>query len=141
MGEQACPHCDYALAGLPRDAGRCPECGGELSALAFAKGVARRMARNGRARLALLVSPGVGVVVAIAAFAMHRGAYAALAGLLICLWAGAAVALHCTTGRPESRRPVRAVLLGLPLGIAYFVAVFGAAVGIVLVIAWIRGSR
>lgn len=97
------------------------------------------MARNSRARLALLISPGVGIIAGFASFIMNRAPNLALSILLGSLWLGATIALYCTTGRPGRRRPVLAILLGLPLGIAYFAAVLAAAVIIVLLIRWYTG--
>lgn len=136
VDKDSCPHCTYALVGLPARATVCPECGGSLSAMAFAAAAAGRMARNSRARMALIASPGIGIILsAPVIFAFHRGAYAGLLVLLVCLWLGAATAIYHTTGRPGSRRARRAILLGLPLGVAYFAVLVLIALAVVYIIA------
>lgn len=138
MSDSICPHCDYDLAGLPDGSDRCPECGNELSAAAFARAAARRVARHSGARLALLVSPVIGIFAGLPSLVMRRGAVGyrpALLLLVLCFWSGAGFALYVTARQKDDRRRFRrAVLLGLPLGLGYFLALILAALIAVLVI-------
>ncbi len=137
MSESAyCPHCDYALAGLPRGMAACPECGGSLSAAAYARAAAKRMANCMTARLALLISPGVGIIGGVPVFMFQRNFVYWLTFLFVCLWIGGTIAIYYST-LPRRREFWKAALLGLPLGIAYFLAVGSIAVGVVLVLKFV----
>lgn len=62
---------------------------------------------------------------------IRRAAYDWGLFLFLCLWAGGTIAVYFSVRRTR-RRLGRAICLGLPLGIAYFVAVLTIAAGIVL---------
>lgn len=123
-----CPHCDYALEGLPTGTPRCPECGGDLSSAGYAKAAARRMVRDARARMALLVSPIVGIGLLMPPVSRRIGGVAALVLFVMSLWTGAAIAIYAIDRRRDQQRRLRrAILLGLPLGLGYFAALLIAA--------------
>ena len=125
-----CPHCEYSLAGLSRETRECPECGGSLSAAGYAMAAARRVATSVRGRLVLFASPAVGIFGGVLLFRLGYGLVQVLAWMFVSLWAGGATAVWFSMER--RRRSVRrAVLLGLPLGVAYFAVVCGIAVGVV----------
>ncbi|MBS0197201.1 MAG: hypothetical protein JSR77_10625 [Planctomycetes bacterium] len=131
-----CPHCDYALTGLPRGTAACPECGGSLSAAAYARAAAQRIARSTGARLALLISPGVAIVGGAPVFVFQRNLVYLLMFLFACLWIGGTIAIYYST-LPRRRELWKAALLGLPLGLAYFLAVGTTALVVVLVIKFV----
>lgn len=130
-GEDAlCPHCEYSLAGLSRETRACPECGGSLSAAAYAMAAARRVATSVRARLVLFASPAVGIFGGVLLMRLWFGLVQVLAWMFVCLWAGGATAVWFSMER-RRRSAWRAVLLGLPLGVVYFAVVCGIALGVV----------
>jgi ribosomal protein L37AE/L43A len=133
-----CPHCDYALAGLGRGIFVCPECGGSLSAGAFAMTTVRRARGSLAARLVLLASPGAAFVGGVLAMLVRRAFYDALSVALVCMWVGGATAVYFSE-RKERRRFWRAVGIGLPVGVVYLVAVVLVAVGVVVLVGWLRG--
>lgn len=130
-----CPHCDYPLDGLPSGTPRCPECGGDLSRAGYAKAAARRMVRDARARMALLLSPLIGIALLFPALIGRIGGFLALALFVLTLWTGAAIAIYTIDRRRDQpRRLRRAILLGLPIGIGYFAALVIAALLTILII-------
>ena len=135
-----CPHCDYALEGLPSGHTRCPECGGSLALAAFAAAAVRRGRQSAAARLAMLVSPLVGILAGFAAWLVRLAFVDLLTVLFVCLWLGGAVAVYFAA-RKERRRLGRAILIGLPVSAVYFVALLCAAVLAVVVLSFIAQRK
>ena len=102
--------------------------------MAFVTVAAKRMAQNRNARLALFASPAFAIFFFAAIFATRRGALLATTAMIACLWIGGAIAVYVVTGQPGARRPLRAIAIGLPLGVAYFAAALVIAIGAVLLI-------
>lgn len=129
-----CPHCDYALMGLPRSVMQCPECGGSLTMQAYALAEARRLRGSMLARLVLWASPGVGIIGGIPIFLARRAFLDWLTFLFLVLWMGGATAVYFA-GKGRARRSIgKAVGFGLVVGVLYFAAVSGIAVGIVFLL-------
>jgi hypothetical protein len=131
LARQSCPHCEYSLSGLPASVRLCPECGGTLSAAAFALADFRRARASLVGRLMLLASPGIGIFAAFPFMFMRRGLVVPLSIFFAALWIGGAGAIYLSATK-ERKSAVRAFGLGLPLGIVYFAACFAIALMIVL---------
>jgi hypothetical protein len=112
--------------------GFCPECGGRLYPGAWLIAEARHATRRTWARLVLLGSPFVAIVASIASvMVMARGWYAILPLVVLVQTGAAFVCLYYGSRRTE-RRLRLALIMALPLGLAYLIGVVLAA----LVIVW-----
>lgn len=113
---------------------QCPECGGSLTLQAYALAEARRLRGSMLARLVLWASPGVGIIGGIPMFLIRKAFYDWLTFLFLVLWTGGATAVYFAAKGRTRRSIGKAIWLGLVVGLLYFAAVSGIAVGIVFVL-------
>jgi len=133
--EGECPACGYDLSGLPEDLARCPECGGGVGRADYLKAAYRRMLNRSSKRAVFYASIGVGIL-AGAALIPWYGLPGLVCGLVGSVWAGGTWLLWTTRKHKHGGSFVRAVLLGLPLGIgAFLAAVVLALIGVLVILA------
>lgn len=133
--EGECPACGYDLVGLPEDLARCPECGGGVGRADYLKAAYRRMLNRSSRRAVFYASIGVGIFLGTALIPWH-GLPGLVGGLVASVWAGGAWLLWTTRKHKDSGSLLRAVLLGLPLGIgAFLAAVVLALIGVLVIVA------
>jgi hypothetical protein len=137
-----CPWCDYDISACAPDAVRCPECGGDTGRKARAIAEMRRATRKGWARVLFLASPGIEIFGGAGLFWMGQQLGLGVPTVVLCILgapvACAFVVLWLAGGSPSRRRPGRAAVLAVPMGLAYILAVmvvafFGALIAVAVI--------
>ncbi|HEX2839014.1 MAG TPA: hypothetical protein VHN77_12905 [Phycisphaerales bacterium] len=133
--EGECPTCGYDLSGLPGNLARCPECGGGVSRADYVKAAYRRMLNLSSRRALFYTSIVVGILAGVA-FIPWYGLRGLVCGLVGSVWAGGTWLLWTSRTHKHGGGLVRAVLLGLPLGVgAFLAAVVLALIGVLIILA------